>query len=226
MHINRSRRLKFLPTFFIILGFGFICVWAIPFFRAEVWYFLKQKRGQQIILSANKEEASPFGKYLLSKPIFIQPVDKEFGIVIEKIGVNAPIVADVVVWDEAAYKKALKNGVAHASTSPYPSKEAGNVYLFAHSSAYFWDYGRYAQVFNLLRKLEFGDKIHIFYKGEVYIYKVVNKEIYKGFNTYPLTRSVIEPILTLQTCDPPGTTINRLVVTAKLAEVKGINEFL
>ncbi|EKE00377.1 MAG: hypothetical protein ACD_22C00036G0004, partial [uncultured bacterium] len=32
-------------------------------------------------------------------------------------------------------------------------------------------------------------------------------------------RPVIEPILTLQTCDPPGTTINRLIVTAKLEKV-------
>jgi LPXTG-site transpeptidase (sortase) family protein len=73
-------------------------------------------------------------------------------------------------------------------------------------------------VFNLLRKLDFGDRIHIFYKGETFIYEVVNKEVMKGWNTYPITRSVVEPILTLQTCDPPGTTINRLVVTAKLIE--------
>ena len=51
------------------------------------------------------------------------------------------------------------------------------------------------------------------------MYEVVNKEIVKGWNTNPLTRPTIEPILTLQTCDPPGTTINRYVVTAKLVEV-------
>jgi sortase (surface protein transpeptidase) len=47
----------------------------------------------------------------------------------------------------------------------------------------------------------------------------VSKELLKGWDTFPLTRTTIEPILTLQTCDPPGTTLNRLVVTAKLLEV-------
>jgi len=71
----------------------------------------------------------------------------------------------------------------------------------------------------LLRKLEPEDRIHVFFEGDTYVYEVMNKEVYPGWNTFPLSRSVIEPILTLQTCDPPGTTINRLVVTAKLKEV-------
>jgi len=124
------------------------------------------------------------------------------------------------VSDEKAYKESLKTGIAHASTSDYPSREPGNVYLFAHSSLNFWELGKYAQAFNLLRKLEIGDKVHIFYESGDFEYRVINKEIFKGFNTYPLTRSVIEPLLTLQTCDPPGTTFNRLVITAKLESVK------
>ena len=75
-------------------------------------------------------------------------------------------------------------------------------------------------ILNLLRKLELGDRIHVFRNNTEFVYHVVNKETLKGWNTYPLTRPVIEPILTLQTCDPPGTTLNRLVVTAKLIEVK------
>jgi sortase A len=92
------------------------------------------------------------------------------------------------------------------------------VYLFAHASLNFWDLGKYATVFNLLRKLNVDDKVNIFYEGDRYIYKVVNREVVKGWDTTSITRSVIEPVLTLQTCDPPGTTINRLVVTAKLTE--------
>lgn len=128
--------------------------------------------------------------------------------------------ADVAVTDESVYKESLKHGVAHALSSSYPSKEPGNVYLFAHSSLNFWELGKYAQVFNLLRKLEAGDRVHIFYEGGDFEYRVVNKEVYKGFNTHALTRPVIEPLLTLQTCDPPGTTLNRLVVTAKLVGVR------
>lgn len=219
----RKKFWKVIPNGLIVLGLVLIFVSVVPFLRDEVWYFLNRPRGQIYTLDAKLsggQRNSVFAKYLNTKPILVEPVNRDFAIVIEKIGVNAPIVANVPVTDEKAYNEALKTGVAHASTSDYPSMSPGNVYLFAHSSLNFWELGRYAQIFNLLRKLEFGDKIHIFYEGQDYIYKVVNKEIYKGFNTYPLTRSVIEPLLTLQTCDPPGTRLNRLVVTAKLVEVR------
>lgn len=187
----------------------------------EVWFFIKEMKGQEFRLLGKKDETvedSVFARFLSSRPILIEPVNTDFSLVIEKIGVNAPIVADVSVADQDAYNEALKQGIAHASTSRYPSSKPGNVYLFAHASINFWRLGKYAKVFNLVRKLELGDRIHVFYKGEPFVYEVVNKEVLKGWNTYPLTRPVVEPILTLQTCDPPGTTLNRLVVTAKLIE--------
>ncbi len=208
------------PNATIFAGLTLVALSFAPFVRDEVWYFFKQSKGQNFTLDDEGQRDSIFARYLSSKPIRVEPVSRDFGIVIEKIGVNAPVVPDVSVADERAYNEALRSGVAHASSSDYPSKEPGNVYLFAHSSLNFWELGRYAQVFNLLRKLEVGDKIHIFYKGQDFVYRTVNKEVHKGFNTYSLTRPVIEPLLTLQTCDPPGTTINRLVVTAKLVEVR------
>lgn len=223
MHLTQFRR-KFwivLPNTFIVAGLLLVSVAVVPYLRDEVWYFIKQKTGQEFMLGGQTgHRDSVFARYLSSTPILVEPVDRQFGIVIEKIGINAPVVADVAVSDESAYKESLKHGVAHASSSSYPSKEPGNVYLFAHSSLNFWELGKYAQTFNLLRKLEVGDKIHVFYEDTDFVYRVVNKEIYKGFNIYPLTRPVIEPLLTLQTCDPPGTTLNRLVVTARLVKVE------
>ena len=208
------------PNLFIVVGLALVFLAVVPYLRDEVWYFLKQQKHQEFVLGGVGQKDSVFARYLSAKPILVEPVDRNFGIVIEKIGVNAPVAADVAVSDEAVYKEALNYGVAHASSSSYPSKEPGNVYLFAHSSLNFWELGKYAQVFNLLRKLEVGDTVHIFYEGDDFVYRVVNKEVYKGFNTYALTRPVIEPLLTLQTCDPPGTTLNRLVVTAKLTAVQ------
>lgn len=189
--------------------------------KDELWFWLKELKGQQIKLFAKEEDAvedSVFARFLSTRPIFIEPVNRDFSIVIERIGVNAPIVADVPVTDQDAYNEALKQGIAHASTSVYPSKDPGNVYLFAHASINFWRLGKYANIFNLIRKLDNGDRIHVFYKGETFVYEVVGKQVFKGWNTSPITRPVIEPILTLQTCDPPGTTLNRMVVTAKLIE--------
>lgn len=206
----------------IVAGLSLLVLAYGPVIYDEAWYWIKTQKHQEISLDLPQGagvQDSVFARLLSYKPIRIEAVDKNFGIVIEKLGVNTPIVADVPVTDEKAYMEALKVGVAHASTSDYPSEEPGNVYLFAHSALNFWDLGKYAKVFNLLRKLEIGDRIHVFYEGKDFEYEVLARETYKGWNTYPLTRTTIEPLLTLQTCDPPGTTLNRLVVTAKLVSV-------
>lgn len=159
---------------------------------------------------------SPFAA-LLAKPtpLKVTPKSKQFGIVIEKIGVNAPVVADVSLKDKAGYLKALENGVAHAKFTPKPG-QVGNTYLFAHSSLDFWNYGPYAGVFNLLRKLGKGDRIVLFYRGKRFDYEVTGKEVVSGFNLEPLLRTYSTPHLTLQTCDPPGVALNRLIITAQL----------
>jgi sortase A len=209
-----------LSNILILLGILLLALSFGPLVVQEIWYSIREAKGQNYFLQDNGrvEENSVFGNLLTSTPIIIKPVNEDFSIVIEKIGVNAPIVPDVSTIDEKAYKEALKTGVAHAISSDYPTTSPSNVYLFAHASLNFWDLGKYATVFNLLKKLDLKDKVYIFYQGDRFAYEVVNKEVVKGWNTNPITRSVIEPILTLQTCDPPGTTINRFVVTAKLLE--------
>lgn len=215
--------LRTMSGIFIVIGVAILVLSFGPLVKDEVWFYLKELKSQKYFLAGNSDgegiKDSVFARYLSKRPVLIEPVNKEFSIVIERIGVNAPVVSDVSVTDKKAYIESLKNGVAHASVSKYPSKDPGNVYLFAHASVNFWRLGKYATVFNLLRKLDMGDRIYIFYKDSTYIYETVNKEVYKGWNIMPLTRPVIEPILTLQTCDPPGTTLNRMVVTAKLIDV-------
>jgi len=222
---ERSKKLAYInivANCLIVTGVVIILLSYSQVIYDEVWYKFKSLKKQEYTLqtTSNATKESVFSKFLSSSPVLIKPVNTYFSIVIEKIDVNAPINADVSVIDAKKYFESLKTGVAHAGSSNYPSTEPGNVYLFAHSSINFWQLGKYAKTFNLLRKLTNGDKVHVFYKGKDYVYEVVNKETIKGFNTYPLKRAVIEPILTLQTCDPPGTTLNRLVVTAKLVEVR------
>ncbi|MBN1463759.1 MAG: class E sortase [Paludibacteraceae bacterium] len=219
-----------MSNLFIVVGIVLLLFATGPILKDEIWYMLKQVKSQEYLLISEAEISvenyvtdSIFARYLSSSPVLIEPVDRNFGLVIEKIGVNVPVVMDVSVTNETEYMEALKGGVAHSITSKYPSENPGNVYIFAHASVNFWRLGKYATVFNLLRKLDLGDKIHVFYDGFVYVYEVVNSEKYKGWNTYPLTRPTVEPTLTLQTCDPPGTTLNRLVVTAKLIDVQEQN---
>lgn len=218
---DKKRKIFNVPNLLILTGVVFLLLSFGPLVVQEAWYFLKEARDQKYSLGTAESggaEDSVFSRFLTSTPVKMKPANEDFSIVIEKIGVASPIVADVSVTDEDKYKDALKTGIAHAISSDYPTTSPSNVYLFAHASLNFWDLGKYATVFNLLRKLDLGDEVNIFYQGDRYIYEVVNKEVVKGWNTNSITRSVIEPILTLQTCDPPGTTINRLVVTAKLVE--------
>lgn len=223
MLISMPKKLRLLtfPNLLIFLGIIFLLLSFGPLIKDEIWFRLKELKAQKYSLSANAgQQDSVFARFLSTRPVLLEPVNKDFALVIERIGINTPVVADVSVTNLAAYTEALKSGVAHAVSSAYPSEDPGNTYLFAHASINFWELGKYATTFNLLKKLEVGDRIHVFYKDKVFVYRVVNREVLKGWNTYPLTRPVIEPTLTLQTCDPPGTTINRFVVTATLLDVQ------
>lgn len=145
----------------------------------------------------------------------IIPVSTEYGIVIEKINANAKVIANVNPANEREYVKALAGGVAEALGSTPPG-EKGNLYLFSHSTDAPWNIVRYNAVFYLLRELVPGDRVIIFYKNRRYDYIVFDKVIVKPSDVSYLTNKYDSPILTLQTCDPPGTLLNRLVVRAKL----------
>ncbi len=199
--------------------------------RQELLYTYRRLRGVEFTVDTPATDSgtggdqggggsawSPFAA-LLAKPtpLKVAPVSEEFGVIIEKIGVNAPVVEDINMANKAEYLAALEHGVAHAKYTAKPG-QVGNCYLFAHSALDFWNYGPYGAVFNLLRKLEPGDRVVIFYRGERFDYEVEEKEVVSGFDVSPLLRTYATPHLTLQTCDPPGVALNRLVVTAKLKQ--------
>lgn len=145
----------------------------------------------------------------------ITPVSTEFGIVIEKINANARVIADVDPSNYKEYVRALQQGVAHAYGTNYPG-EKGNVYLFSHSTDAPWNIVRYNAIFYLLRELEPGDRVIIFYKNRRYDYIVFDKNIVDPNDVKYLTAKYNDPVLTLQTCDPPGTLLHRLIIRAKL----------
>jgi len=195
----------------------FLCAFG-PVFFDELSYVATRawNSGWQLNDSIDRKNVpNTLENVITRKPLSLRPVNTESSIVIEKIGVSAPIVVNVDVTSPKEYKDALKLGVAHAKGSALPGSP-GNTYLFAHSSINFWELGKYATVFNLLGKLEMGDKIVLFYRSKRFDYEVIDKKIVAGFNTLPLLRKTTIPVLTLQTCDPPGTTLNRLIVTARI----------
>jgi len=56
--------------------------------------------------------------------------------------------------------------------------------------------------------------VNIFYKGQRFVYKVIDKKIVDPNQVEYLTRKSKKEFLTLQTCWPPGTTFKRLLVFA------------
>jgi len=187
----------------------------------EIRYFIEQKLGKKYTVAKEikKIEEISRPKGLLAKSInfkqteFLIPVDPNFSIVIPKIAANAKILANVDSTDEKIYLPALQKGVAHAQGTAFPG-EGGHIFLFAHSTDYFWNVGAYNAVFYLLGKLENGDEVNIFYKGQRFVYKVIGKKIVDPKQVEYLTRKSNKEFLTLQTCWPPGTTLKRLLVFA------------
>jgi len=138
----------------------------------------------------------------------------EFNLIIPKIGVNSPIIPGV---DPNDYTNALKAGVAHSITSFFPDQD-GTVYLFSHSTSADIFVKELNAVFYLLKNLVPGDTMQIHYHGKTYTYTVREKKIVN-----PKDISYLVPLsgtksLILETCWPPGSTAERLLVLADLTE--------
>lgn len=204
--------LNFRP-FLMTLSTGFI---AISFFGLLTlfWPVLIQELRYNLILS--HQSSATDQKILTGFPQGDQwvPSNTTFSIVIPKIDAKAVILANVDTSNEREYMEALKKGVAHAKGTCFPGMDCW-MYLFAHSTNSPLSVSRYNAVFYLLRKLEKGDPIIIYFYGKKILYEVTGKEIVSPSDTRYITKKGGEELLVLQTCDPPGTTINRLLVFAK-----------
>lgn len=216
----------FVSSFATIAQFGPIA-YAEFNYRRDQFFHVKYTLPQQVVTSEGTGElpfpsssvaedaGNGFGS-LLGNQNLIKPVSTDYGIVIEKINANAKVMPQVDPSDEKAYIKALQSGVVEAKGSTIPGNP-GNIYIFSHSTDAPWNIARYNAIFYLLRELVPGDRIILFYQGRRYDYIVFDKTTTKPDDITFLANRYNKPVLTLQTCDPPGTLLNRLIVRAKLA---------
>jgi len=176
-------------------------------------------RGKKYEASTNVSASQSFGS-LLGKTDpnlkVLVPKDPNFSIIVEKIGADAPVIANVDASNKQVYNQALKKGVAHALGTAFPG-QAGVTYLFAHSTDTIFNVPRFNAVFYLLKDMEPGDKIVIFFAGKRYDYITTEKKITEPEDVSYFTLKTQEQILVLQTCYPPGTTWKRMLVIAKPA---------
>jgi LPXTG-site transpeptidase (sortase) family protein len=211
-----------LPKVLVTTGLLIFILSYYQFAWAEIRYYYSYFTGTNYQLEVSRNvpvEKQGFENVIKEGTVKIKPINTKFGLVIEKINLNAPIIKDVPVIEEKTYLEALKQGIAHASFSGYPNQENANVYLFAHSSNNFWTLGKYSSVFNQIHKLDLKDRINLFYEGKRYVYEVENKILINDFKVDETIYESFGPTLTLQTCYPAGTTLNRLVIRASLVGV-------
>lgn len=144
------------------------------------------------------------------------PKDPLFSILIPKVGANEKVFPNVDPNNEREFLPLLYQGVAHAKGSVFPGIK-GNIYLFAHSSDNFWDVGRYNAIFYLLKDLNVGDDIVVFFENRRYNYVVKESKVVSAADVSFLTKQqgAGDETLILQTCWPPGTTWKRLLVFAR-----------
>jgi len=136
-------------------------------------------------------------------------------VIIPKINVQIPTDYSIQTTEESTIENGLQNGVVHYPTTVLPG-ELGNTAFFGHSSNNIFNSGKYKFAFVLLHQLTKGDTFYLSYNQKMFIYKVIYTQIVS-----PSDVSVLDSVegqtatATLITCDPPGTSLNRLVVVGQ-----------
>lgn len=195
--------------FFRSLGFGLAC-------GAVVLLIFMFSFFNEIIIS-------PFiqpPRHAIETPVIVDPANsvaagKNPEVIIPKINVQIPVDYSQTTTNEAAIETALDSAVVHYPTTVQPG-QTGNAAFFGHSSNNIFNPGKYKFAFVLLHKLTNGDTFYLTRDGKTYAYEVISSRIVK-----PTEVGVLGPVegqtatATLITCDPPGTSINRLVVVGK-----------
>ncbi|MBI2607559.1 MAG: sortase [Candidatus Doudnabacteria bacterium] len=191
------RRLKKALAALFLLAAGFLAL-NFSYFKEVVSFSLNKQRQEQEQLLV-EEELPP---NTLTVP---------------SLGIMVPIILDSGS-SESEFQEALRNGVVH-----YPGTaqvgQAGNSYIFGHSSDYFWSRGNYKTVFAVLPKINIGDEVMATdAEGQEYFYQVKETKVVGPSDLSVLEQDYTKKRLTLQTSYPIGTALKRFIVIAELKE--------
>jgi LPXTG-site transpeptidase (sortase) family protein len=166
----------------------------------------------------NERFIAPFltpSRIVSSTPIIVDPQNVAVGpepkVIIPKINVEVPVIFGERSINEEDIQRALEGGAIHYPTTSLPG-ELGNGAIFGHSSNNLLNTGKYKFAFVLLNRLEDGDVFYVQRDGIRYSYRVYESVIVPPTEVSVLDDQEKPSTMALITCDPPGTTINRLVV--------------
>ena len=204
-----SPRLNQISSLFVFLGLIVLVITYAPVVKEETKYQLSKPNPTTDYQVADLQ--SP--PVLTEKSVLITPINYDFSLIVPKIGINTAVFPNVDSGNPDQYLPILKQGTAHAKYSSLPN-QSGPVFIFAHSTDNFFNISQYNAVFFLLRKLGKGDDIYVFYQNKKYHYQVTGQKIISPDEVPAEVKNTKTNTLILQTCYPPGTTINRLLLFA------------
>ena len=205
----------------ILIAAGIYLVLNFPAIKDRLWFWIHKPNPGNVALfpsSTRTPSDIPVGSgAACGKPVGYNgdgtpKVICDNYIYIPKIRVAAPIVYPKTV-DDKTINAALLTGVVHYPGTADPGQK-GNVFLTGHSSYYPWASSDYKTVFSLVPQLVGGDEIVVYNKGIRYTYRV--DQVYEVAPTHvDVLRPTPEPMITLSTCVPIGTSYRRKIVRAK-----------
>jgi LPXTG-site transpeptidase (sortase) family protein len=223
--------LRTIGNFLVLFAlFGFVATFG-PALYYELSFRVVQAQGikYKVASPTGVKERSELGKLVdknnqvpsrlptgESKEKILMPKDTDFSIVIPRIGANAEVYPNVDPENEEEFLPILQKGIAHAKGTVFPGMK-GNIYMFAHSTDNFWNVGRYNALFYLLKDVQVGDDVDVFFENVRHSYTITESKVVDGEDVSYIKESQnqIEETLILQTCWPPGTTWKRLLLIAK-----------
>ena len=101
MNVQRILRSKWLSSGLIVAGLFLLGLSYYQQISQEIWYWWKDQQGTYITVDPTLPDAN-------NKVVTIEPKSTDFGLVIEKIGVNEPIAADVDPFNQNEYLSILE----------------------------------------------------------------------------------------------------------------------
>ncbi len=150
-----------------------------------------------------------------------KPLPNAATLVIDSVGIHAPIVFGVPDNNDLIYNN-LEKGVVHYSNTPKPGEEGAAIVL-GHSSAYPWYKGKYGAVFALLSKLKIGDRFYVQYSdNRTFVFEMKQAIIFNPFDSTDQRVQALErapgSTLLLVSCYPVGTNYKRIAVQAEVVQ--------
>jgi sortase A len=203
---RRVRRMKFFGQGLLFTSIFIILYLFLPIGMVELRYALQKQEDPAVA----QTQVADTTKADIQREAGVHNLSSYFSIFIPQIDAKANITPNVPLTD---FQAALSKGVAHAAGTYFPG-QGKTIYLFAHSTDSPLNFARYNAVFYLLYKLRPHDQIVLYFLDTKYVYEIQGKVIAEATDTSWLTRDVGTETVILQTCDPPGTTLRRLLIIA------------